>query len=333
MQVATDRHAAGAPRAEPRGADRARVVGRVRRTDRARSAGAPRRSGVRGGDRPGGRSHAAGGDLRAAVAPDDGRVAVDLVVVPAVVDQLARMADGYERSDGELVGADQPPATHAAAPARRPARARRRPRRAPRRHAVRGAAAAEPRLGRPRGRPRPPTGARDRRSSPSVSIASPRPSRPGRRRARSTSPACSGSPIGAPRRCSCRPTRSSGRPAERLRAAAHRDRDDDGRRRARPRAPRPRRAGPAGRSPAARRPGARGTGRAGRARDDLAGAAGARPAARRHRDGARGRGRDAPGPAPDVWAPLVRRLSEAPFLGPTTRRTFAERVNPVQETR
>jgi hypothetical protein len=53
--------------------------------------------------------------LRAAVAPDDGRVQVDLVVVPAVVDQLTRMADGYERASGETVGADQPPATSAAA--------------------------------------------------------------------------------------------------------------------------------------------------------------------------------------------------------------------------
>ena len=53
--------------------------------------------------------------LRAAVAPDDGRVEVDLVVVPAVVDQLTRMADGYERSSWETVRADQPPATSAAA--------------------------------------------------------------------------------------------------------------------------------------------------------------------------------------------------------------------------
>ena len=43
--------------------------------------------------------------LSAAVGPADGVVAVDLVVVPAVIDQLARMADGYERADGETVGA------------------------------------------------------------------------------------------------------------------------------------------------------------------------------------------------------------------------------------
>ena len=53
--------------------------------------------------------------LQAAVAPDDGRVEVDLVVVPAVVDQLTRMADGYERSSGETVGPDQASATSAAA--------------------------------------------------------------------------------------------------------------------------------------------------------------------------------------------------------------------------
>ena len=57
--------------------------------------------------------------LRAAVGADDGSrggsVAVDLVVVPAVVDQLVRMADGYERVNGDAVAADQPPATHAAA--------------------------------------------------------------------------------------------------------------------------------------------------------------------------------------------------------------------------
>lgn len=53
--------------------------------------------------------------LRAAVASDDGRIEVDLVVVPAVVDQLTRMADGYERSSGEAVGPDEPPATNAGA--------------------------------------------------------------------------------------------------------------------------------------------------------------------------------------------------------------------------
>ena len=52
--------------------------------------------------------------LRAAIGPDNGRVEVDLVVVPAVVDQLTRMADGYERSSGEVVAPDQPPATSAA---------------------------------------------------------------------------------------------------------------------------------------------------------------------------------------------------------------------------
>jgi Family of unknown function (DUF6049) len=52
--------------------------------------------------------------LSTAVGPADGVVAVDLVVVPAVIDQLARMADGYERAGGETVEPDQPPATHAA---------------------------------------------------------------------------------------------------------------------------------------------------------------------------------------------------------------------------
>lgn len=45
----------------------------------------------------------------------DEPVAIDLVVVPAVLDQLARMSDGYERVDGEVVHADEPPATDAAA--------------------------------------------------------------------------------------------------------------------------------------------------------------------------------------------------------------------------
>ena len=48
----------------------------------------------------------------AAVGRDAG---IDLVVVPAIVDQLARMADGYERADGTEVAADEAPATHAAA--------------------------------------------------------------------------------------------------------------------------------------------------------------------------------------------------------------------------
>jgi hypothetical protein len=52
--------------------------------------------------------------LRQAVAPDDGVVAIDLVVVPAVVDELVRMADGYERSTGETVAPDEAPATQAA---------------------------------------------------------------------------------------------------------------------------------------------------------------------------------------------------------------------------
>jgi hypothetical protein len=52
--------------------------------------------------------------LSAAVGPADGVVAVDLVVVPAVIDQLARMADGYERADGETVEPDHAPAMDAA---------------------------------------------------------------------------------------------------------------------------------------------------------------------------------------------------------------------------
>jgi hypothetical protein len=51
--------------------------------------------------------------LSAAVGPADGVVAVDLVVVPAVIDQLARMADGYERAGGETVEPDQAPAMDA----------------------------------------------------------------------------------------------------------------------------------------------------------------------------------------------------------------------------
>ncbi|MGH2539396.1 MAG: DUF6049 family protein [Actinomycetota bacterium] len=45
----------------------------------------------------------------------DEPVAIDLVVVPAVLDQLDRMSDGYERVNGEVVKADDPPATDAAA--------------------------------------------------------------------------------------------------------------------------------------------------------------------------------------------------------------------------
>ncbi|MDQ3210535.1 MAG: DUF6049 family protein [Actinomycetota bacterium] len=52
--------------------------------------------------------------LRDAVAPDDGLVAIDLVVVPAVIDQLARMADGYERAQGDPVPEGERPATDAA---------------------------------------------------------------------------------------------------------------------------------------------------------------------------------------------------------------------------
>ena len=52
--------------------------------------------------------------LLAAVRPDDGTVAVDLVIVPMLVDQLARMADGYERASGERIDPGQPPATNAA---------------------------------------------------------------------------------------------------------------------------------------------------------------------------------------------------------------------------
>ncbi|MDH5312538.1 MAG: hypothetical protein OEW66_01695, partial [Actinomycetota bacterium] len=53
--------------------------------------------------------------LRAAASLDDGGVDVDVVVMPAVIDQLARMSDGYERASGEAVPEDEPPATHAAA--------------------------------------------------------------------------------------------------------------------------------------------------------------------------------------------------------------------------
>ena len=33
---------------------------------------------------------------------------------------------------------------------------------------------------------------------------------------------------------------------------------------------------------------------------------------------------------PGIWAPLIRRLAEAPFLRPTPAATFVEQVNPVQ---
>ena len=33
---------------------------------------------------------------------------------------------------------------------------------------------------------------------------------------------------------------------------------------------------------------------------------------------------------PGIWAPLIRRLAEAPFLHPTPAATFVEQVNPVQ---
>lgn len=53
--------------------------------------------------------------LAAAVAPSDGAVAVNLVIVPAVIDQLARLADGYTRSAGGTVAAGERPASDAAA--------------------------------------------------------------------------------------------------------------------------------------------------------------------------------------------------------------------------
>jgi hypothetical protein len=45
----------------------------------------------------------------------DLQVPVDLAVEPALLDQIARMADGYERSDGSTVASDQAPASDAAA--------------------------------------------------------------------------------------------------------------------------------------------------------------------------------------------------------------------------
>jgi hypothetical protein len=53
--------------------------------------------------------------LESSVAPDDGVATVNLVIVPAVIDQLARMADGYARSAGDPVPADERPASDAAA--------------------------------------------------------------------------------------------------------------------------------------------------------------------------------------------------------------------------
>ena len=52
--------------------------------------------------------------LEDAVARDDRDVAVTVVIVPAVIDQLARLSDGYERALGETVADGVPPATHAA---------------------------------------------------------------------------------------------------------------------------------------------------------------------------------------------------------------------------
>ncbi len=62
---------------------------------------------------PDGRLPAQIAALADAVGESDGVVTIDLVVVPAVVDQLGRMADGYERADGEPVAPDEPSATHA----------------------------------------------------------------------------------------------------------------------------------------------------------------------------------------------------------------------------
>ena len=53
--------------------------------------------------------------LRAVVAPDDGLAEVNLVIVPAVIDQLSRMADGYTRAAGEVVAAGERPASDASA--------------------------------------------------------------------------------------------------------------------------------------------------------------------------------------------------------------------------
>ena len=121
-QVGVARHAARAPRADARGADRVRVVDRVRRPDRDRPAGTPRRRRrSRPRSRPTGGLAAAGRCARGRGRPRaDGVVAVDLVVVPAVIDQLARMADGYERATASPCAADRArPATDARGAARR----------------------------------------------------------------------------------------------------------------------------------------------------------------------------------------------------------------------
>ncbi|HEY5861206.1 MAG TPA: hypothetical protein VIX62_13070, partial [Actinomycetota bacterium] len=44
-----------------------------------------------------------------------GHGAIDLAVEPALLDQLVRMGDGYERGDGSVIGRDEKPATDAAA--------------------------------------------------------------------------------------------------------------------------------------------------------------------------------------------------------------------------
>ena len=95
--------------------DKARMVGRVRRPRRPGSTRPSRRSGVRSRDRATGTLTQQVETLRVAARLDDEGVAVNIVVMPAVVDQLARMSDGYERTSGEVVAGDEPPATHAAA--------------------------------------------------------------------------------------------------------------------------------------------------------------------------------------------------------------------------
>ncbi len=52
--------------------------------------------------------------LQALVEDPDLQGPLDISVEPALLDQLRRMASGYERADGSVVEPDQPPATHAA---------------------------------------------------------------------------------------------------------------------------------------------------------------------------------------------------------------------------
>jgi hypothetical protein len=94
--------------------------------------------------------------LQAAVGASDGEIGVNLVITPAVIDQLARMADGYERAVGEGRAGGH----RRGRVARPPPGADDRPRRAAGRHAVLRPASPVARLGRTRPRPGSPASVR-----------------------------------------------------------------------------------------------------------------------------------------------------------------------------